>query len=134
MAATVTQSPSGEVIITPDSSLAADYVVVGGPVGVPRSRGSRHRVIVDMNGATGYAVKCRLKPAAIPVNMLSFTLAQCPTTVYWPRNDTAATAADADMSDMVEYDVVTDGDDLVVAITTSTPSGGPPNIYIRSIT
>lgn len=132
MAASVTQSPSGEVIITPDSTVASDNVIVGGPIGVPRSRGSRHRVLVDLNGATGYTIKCRLKPAAIPVADLSFTLAQCPTTVMYPRNSTSATAADAALSDMVAYDVITDGDDLVVNIATSTPSG-TPKIYVRAI-
>lgn len=132
MAAAVTQSPSGEIIITPDPAVASDNVRIGGPLGVPRSRGSRHRVIVDLNGATGYTVKCRLYPAAIPTADVSFTLAQALTTILYPRNSTTATAADASLSDMVEYDVITDGDDLIVNIATSSPSG-TPKIYVRPV-
>lgn len=134
MAATKIQLPSGEFVITPDSSVASDQVRIGGPDGVPKSRGSRHRVIVDFNGATGYTVKARLFPRSVPVGDLSFALTAALTTVYYPRNDTAATAADAAMADMTAYDVVTDGDDLVIDIATSSPSGGPPKIYVRAIT
>lgn len=133
MSATVVQHPSGEHIITLSSD-ASDNIVIGGPVGVPQSRGSRHRVFVDMNGATGYTVKCRLIPRGVKVADLSFAIGSALTTVMYPRNSTTATAADDALVDMTAYDIVTDGDALVVNVATSSPSGGPPVVYVRPIT